>query len=406
MNRKMSQLSWIHSTYTRKCIRLQWVSRLIIYTTICVKHMSTAQQLKVEPPSSIQIDDPGYLGMLDIHWKPPVTVNLYSQCRVLYELNFPSADGGLWRSIRTRQLDYRAAFNFNKEIIVKIRTYLKGSCVNDLQAWSEWIEANFSIPLKGSPDSKIEDFQCIYYDWETLNCTWRHGKQIRPDVTYEFLYWYKGLAEKKSCDSYLAVDGINLGCVFQKNKLGLHTEFFVHVTGTSDLNPIRSSYFILQLQDLVKPGSPEEVTIRMIKANELILEWEPPRGRVPVQCLVYEIHSKDKDDIWKINTEQRETIIKLNSSNEICTRIRAKVNMFCANDGFWSEWSPETCWKEPPSKYPNSQMYYVAGSIIILIFLCAIAAYVAIRTKRHWSSKLQKKAKDFVYEMDASNMLH
>uniref|UniRef100_A0A8C5MGT0 Interleukin 13 receptor subunit alpha 2 n=2 Tax=Leptobrachium leishanense TaxID=445787 RepID=A0A8C5MGT0_9ANUR len=402
--KNMHQSTWIPARGIINHVGVQWMSRLLIYTFICNRFMTAAQKIKVDPPSSLQIDDTGYLGTLVIHWKPPATIDLYSQCKVQYELHFPDTGDNLWRAIRTRQLEHRASFNLNKDITVKIRTYLRGACVNDTAEWSEWIEATYSDPLKGSPDSQIEDFQCVYHAWEILNCSWKYI----PAVNYEFQYWYEGLAEKKSCDTYRTSDGMQVGCDFERNELGRHIEFFVHVTGTLALNPIRSSYFILNLQDIVKPAAPEEVAISVSTTDEMILEWQTPKGRVPIQCLIYEIESKDDYGVWKITKEResRVSIIKSNSSHIFCTRVRAKVNMICANNGFWSEWSPQTCWKEPPTKYSSVLLYCVIGSLILVMFLCAIAVLVVIKTKRHWSKKLQNQAKVLVYEMEAANMLH
>ncbi|KAM8952913.1 LOW QUALITY PROTEIN: interleukin-13 receptor subunit alpha-2-like [Pelodytes ibericus] len=385
------------------------ISRFLIYTTICLTFTAKAQTITVDPPSSFHIDDPGYLGMLDIHWRPPATISAFSQCKVLYELHFQSTGDKLWRSIRTRQLKHIAAFNLNKEIIVKLRTYLKGSCVNESQAWSEWIEAKYSVPLKGSYESQIRDFQCIFYGWEILKCTWLPGKQHDPSSNYELQYWYQGLAQKKTCDSYLESDNTHVGCTFQRDELGSHTELFLCVTGISDLNPIRTLYFMLNLQDIVKPAPLEELTISMTKPSEFTLEWEPPKGKVPGHCLIYEIQSKDQNNIWKIYTEQLETtasLFKPNSSHILCTRIRSKVNIFCANDGFWSDWSPQKCWKEPSTYFTNALFYCVGGSIILVILLCVTALFVGVKTRRLFCKICLHKAKELVFEMDASNMLH
>ncbi|XP_053329274.1 interleukin-13 receptor subunit alpha-2 [Spea bombifrons] len=408
----MLNLPWTSGYTTLGCTLrntgFHWIFILIIYATMCVKYM-TAEQITVDPPSNLHIVDPGHLGMLDILWEPPATISAYRDCLVLYELQFQSTADDLWRGIRTRQLKHTAAFNLNGEIVVKLRTYLKGSCLKFSQTSSEWIEANYSVPFQGNPESQIQNFQCTFYSLEILECIWNPGKEHDSRSNYEFQYWYEGLAQKKTCDSYIESNGTNIGCVFRENELEHHTELFVCVTGTPHLNPIRSSYFIFKLQDLVKPAAPEGPIMTFTGENDLILEWKVPEGKVPEQCLIYEIQTKDQEDVWETTTEERETTVfikKSNSSRILCARIRGKVNMFCANDGFWSDWSPASCWKEPSSDYTNVLFFCIGGGAIILVLICVLLLVATMKTKRYWSRILQHKAKKIVSEMDGTNVLH
>lgn len=36
---------------------------------------------------------------------------------------------------------------------------------------------------------------------------------------------------------------------------------------------------------------------------------------------------------------------RANDSEELCFFVRSKVNIYCADDGIWSEWSEEECWE-------------------------------------------------------------
>lgn len=36
---------------------------------------------------------------------------------------------------------------------------------------------------------------------------------------------------------------------------------------------------------------------------------------------------------------------RANESEDLCFFVRCKINIYCADDGIWSEWSEEECWE-------------------------------------------------------------
>ncbi|XP_075043308.1 interleukin-13 receptor subunit alpha-2 [Mixophyes fleayi] len=383
--------------------RFQLMSRIIIYSTLYVR-WAAAVQTNVDPPSHLQIDDLGYLGLLDISWQPPASMNNISLCTVRYELKHYDTNEERWKSIRTKHQTYRAAFNLGENILIKIRTYLKGACTDEKEILSEWIGTNHTLlPLQGTLDSKIKDFHCINFNFEILTCKWTAGI-LGNNSNYELQYWQDGMSKKKTCDSYIKSNGINIGCVFGREEFQLFSDFFICVTGIPGMAPIRPSYFIFQLQNLGKPGIPEDLNISKASNSDLILQWKPPNGNIPSHCLKYEIQYKDQTDIWKTFTEQTETTHSINSSN-ICARVRGKTTFYCADDGYWSDWSSDLCWKESDST-PGSMWLYCAGAIIVILtVLCVAATIEAVKKKKHWSIQLQHKAKELAYEIDQGSSL-
>ncbi|KAG8448345.1 hypothetical protein GDO86_015436 [Hymenochirus boettgeri] len=319
--------------------------------------------------------------MLDIVWKAPYLKDFHGDCTVLYELRYQNGAGNRWRSIRTQHYKHRAAFNLSNGIFVKIRTLLKGSCTNEPQMWSDWIDTNYSAPVQGTVESQIQNFQCTYYNWKALQCVWKPGKLNDFSSNYELHYWHKGLPQNMSCSSYLRSDGKNTGCIFQSQDLEHYTDFFVCISGTSDSYLVRPSYFVFQLQDIVKPAPPKELSITTTNPNEIVLEWKLPEETIPLRCLKFEIRYKEQDNIWKDTSEVQQTmsiIRKSNTSHIFCARVRDKVNQFCADDGFWSEWSPEVCW-EAPFEY---KYVYIFGGCFTVLGACMTAGIFAVRTKR------------------------
>ncbi|XP_072285939.1 interleukin-13 receptor subunit alpha-2 [Pyxicephalus adspersus] len=381
-----------------RSVNFQCISGILIYLLVNAR-WATASMITVDPPANVRVEDLGYLGVVDITWEPPVSLN-NSQCTPRFELQHYDTYEQRWKSVRTKQQKYRAAFNFGKEIVIKLRTYLKGACTDDKELWSKWILINDSMPMQGDPETSVKDFHCIYYKFETLKCEWKTGKLSNSN--YELQYWQDGMPGKKTCDHYLRATGINTGCVFEKEKLQLFSSLFICVTGMPGMNPIRQSYFSFQLQNIGKPGAPEDVNISKTQNGELKLDWRPPIGKIPSHCLEYEIQYKEKTDTWMTITEWRETTYSFNISmplHELCVHIRAKTNRYCADDGYWSDWSTESCWEEvSPIPEINIKWVYctgIAAAVLLGIFVIAVL-YVVIK-KRHWSEKLQHKAKTLVY---------
>ncbi|KAM5145626.1 LOW QUALITY PROTEIN: interleukin-13 receptor subunit alpha-2 [Mantella aurantiaca] len=379
-------------------ISFQCISGIMIY--LINAKLATTSVINVDPPSNVRVEDLGYLGMMDITWEPPVSLN-NSQCTGRYELQHYDTNEQRWKSVRTKQQKYRAPFNFGKNIVIKIRTYLKGACTEDKEVWSKWIQINDSIPMQGDPESSVKDFHCIYYKLETLRCEWKAGKL--SDSNYELQYWQEGMSEKKTCYHYLKSNGINTGCIFERDKLQLFSNLFICITGIPGMDPIRPSYFIFQLQNIGKPGAPEGVNISKIQEKEFKLDWWPPDGKIPSRCLEYENQYKDQTGPWTTIAVQRETTHSFNISIPLprfCVRIRGKTNRYCADDGYWSEWSSETCWEESspvPEILEMKWVYYIGATAAVLFSLFVIAVLYVGKKKKHWSEKLQQKAKEIVY---------
>ncbi|XP_077305028.1 interleukin-13 receptor subunit alpha-2-like [Lithobates pipiens] len=382
-----------------RSLYFQYISGIMIYLIVNAK-LATSSVIDVDPPTNVKVEDLGYLGLMDVTWEPPISLN-DSQCTARYELQHYDTNEPRWKSVRTKQLKYRAAFNFGKEIVIKIRTYLKGACTEDEEIWSKWIQINKSMPMEGDPESSVKGFYCIYYNFETLRCEWKAGKLSNGN--YELQYWQEGMSEKKTCDHYSKTNGKNTGCTFGRQELQLFSNFFVCVTGIPGMDPIRPSYFTFQLQNIGKPGPPEDVNISKSQVDEFTLDWTPPNGKIPARCLEYEIEYKDQMDAWKTIAEQRESTHSFNMSAPLpgfCVRIRGKTNRYCADDGYWSDWSSESCWEEssPIPEISNMKWIYCFSVLAaVLLGFFVIAMLYIVRKKRHWSEKLHHKAKEIVY---------
>nr|XP_013005636.1 interleukin-13 receptor subunit alpha-2 [Cavia porcellus] len=304
-------------------------------------------EIKVNPPQNFEIVDPGYLGYLYLQWQPPLAVDNFKECTIEYELKYRNVDSAIWKTIITKNLHYKYGFDLNKGVEAKIHTLLSAHCANGSEVQSSWSEATYWKPEQGSLETKIRDMDCIYYNWQYLLCSWKPGIGVHFDTNYSLFYWYEGLDNVLQCAEYIKENGKNIGCRFPKLESPEYKDFFICVNGSSESSPIRSSYFIFELQNIVKPLPPDYLSLTVKNSFDINLTWSIPEGPIPARCFIYEILFTEAGRSWMTNTIENEMHITraLNESQELCFLVRSKVNIYCSDDGIWSEWSDEHCWE-------------------------------------------------------------
>ncbi|XP_049728332.1 interleukin-13 receptor subunit alpha-2 [Elephas maximus indicus] len=319
---------------------------VLICTSFCYV-LSSNPEIKVNPPQDFEIVDPGYLGYLCLQWKPPLFLDNFKECTVEYELKYRNFGSKIWKTIITTNLYYKDGFDLNKGVEAKIHTLLPQQCTNESTVRSLWSEATYWTPPQGNVETKIQDMDCVYYNWLYLFCSWKPGMDVPLDTNYNLFYWYDGLDHPMQCDDYMTINGQNTGCSFPSLKSPDYKDFYICVNGSSRSTAIRPSYFIFQLQNIVKPLPPDYVSLTLKDSNEVILKWSVPAGPIPAACFIYEVLVTEDDTTRVSTTIENEMCItrKSNKSNQVCFLVKSKVNIYCSETGIWSEWSEEQCWR-------------------------------------------------------------
>ncbi|NXG47721.1 I13R2 protein, partial [Psilopogon haemacephalus] len=306
----------------------------------------------VAPPRDLQITDPGLLGCLDIEWKPPASLQSFNDCTVTYKLEYHNAGDRDWQVIFTRKLKFRVGLDLSRTVEAKVQTLLQGRCTHDVELHSDWIYATFQVPLQGKLESEVQNFHCIYHNWEYLKCTWQPGLLAPRGVHYGLYYWYEGLGHAVQCEDYIQDHGINTGCRLQNLSQAEYKDLSICVNGSVAATLLRPLYVTLRLQDLAKPSPPQQLVLSMSASEELHVAWSPPEGETPPQCLEYEVQlARDQGEAkaaWMSVSTQLETALSIPRANQslaACVRVRGRTNIFCADQGFWSEWTQE-CFSE------------------------------------------------------------
>ncbi|NXL45678.1 I13R2 protein, partial [Podilymbus podiceps] len=334
----------------------------------------------VAPPQDLQITDPGLLGPLDIEWKPPHNVQTFNECTVKYRFEYRNTGDRDWKVIFTRKLKFRVGFDLSRTAEVKVQTLLEGRCTDDVEVQSDWIYATFQVPLQGKLESEVQNFHCIYHDWEYLKCTWQPGLLAPRGVHYGLYYWYEGLDHAAQCDDYIQDRGINIGCLLQNVSQAEYKDLSICVNGSATATLLRPLYVTLRLHNLAKPSPPTQLVVSMSASEELRVEWSPPGGETPPQCLEYEVQlAEDQGEAkaaWAsvaIQMETTLTISRANQSRISCVRVRGRTSIFCADRGFWSEWMQE-CFSV--SRQEDKQLFILIP--VILSFSSSLIIFMLI----------------------------
>ncbi|XP_004685780.1 PREDICTED: interleukin-13 receptor subunit alpha-2 [Condylura cristata] len=363
---------------------IRMVTGYLYILVICTAYGSTLSsnaEIKVNPPQDFEIVDPGYLGYLYLQWQPPLFLDDFDECTVEYELKYRNIDSGSWKTIITKNLHYKDGFDLNKGIEAKIHTVLPGQCTNGSEVQSSWSETTYETSLQGNLDTKIQDMECIYYNWQYLFCSWKPGTGALFGTNYNLFYWYEGLNHALECSDYTKDNKINIGCRFPYLESSDYTDFYICVNGSSDSKPIRSSYFVFQLQNIVKPLPPDYLSLTVKNSEEILLRWDLPRGPIPAKCFIYEIELTEDDTTLVTTTVANEMCTTRTSkeSQQLCFSVRSKVNIYCSDDGIWSEWSMEQCWKG--DLWKETMLFFLIPFAFVILFVLLITCLVLYKQK-------------------------
>ncbi|XP_056093856.1 interleukin-13 receptor subunit alpha-2 isoform X1 [Rhinichthys klamathensis goyatoka] len=340
----------------------------------------------VDPPANIEIKDPGFLGYLSIHWTRPASLQNLTGCTVRYQLRYYDTYEERWRSVRTVKLTYAAQFDLEKPVTVRMLTVLKCACNNGTEVQGEETERMFTPEPTGVAGSKIRDFHCVYYGKEYMECTWDSGPVQPPNSQHYLYYWHREMDETQECPEYIILSEVRRGCRIPRESILEFSKFNMCVNGSSPAGSLRTAYFSIEVQNHVKPAVVSSVHISEIDGL-LKLDWSPPSGLVPEHCLEYEI---ERSTLMTNDKEQQQRKVLENlvldlsydirreaESKKTCFQVRSKVNMYCADGGFWSDWSQIQCTEEKETQYINGTSWNnlsLVGLVVIgiagVIILC------------------------------------
>uniref|UniRef100_A0A3B1IGI5 Interleukin 13 receptor, alpha 2 n=1 Tax=Astyanax mexicanus TaxID=7994 RepID=A0A3B1IGI5_ASTMX len=371
--------------------------------TLVLLHEHTAQAedvagLAVDPPANIRITDPGHLGYLSIEWSRPSSLQNLTDCTVRYQLRFYDTFTGRWKSVRTTGLSYKAQFDLEKPIQVRMLTLVNGACTKHSEVQGEEVEFVHTPEHTGVAGSRIRDFHCVYFNKEYMDCTWQPGSADPPQSEHSLYYWHREMQETSECPQYIRYPELRRGCRFPREVLLEFSEFNMCVNGSSAAGALEPAFISLEVQNQVKPAAVSELQV-LSEDGLLQVQWSPPEGRVPEHCLEYELEGTTESmdgSMWQWTNVTEETTLDFpwSAKREMkCFRIRSKVSGYCADDGYWSDWSQSTCFPEKREKIPyepwNAFVLIVMLVIVVTAFL--IFCFMIWLVRKMWMKRKDQK---------------
>ncbi|XP_054482329.1 interleukin-13 receptor subunit alpha-2 [Anoplopoma fimbria] len=350
--------------------------------------------LAVDPPENLVISDLGHLGHLQITWSPPATLMNMTECSKLYQLEYFNAYKNSWTAVRMVMTDYSAQFDLMKDVRVRVYTLLSGPCTNGTMIKStSYAELVQKPASKGVVETAVKDFVCVYHNRKYLECNWERNPNLPANSKQNLYFWHKRLEQAEECPEYLISSGTRRGCNFTAKSPPEFTDINFCVNGSSPEGPLETTFISLQIQNQVKPETTAKVHLQTGTDVQLKLQWEGPVGSIPGHCLEWEVEHNQEGPVGKIasqviSTNQMSLTLSTNHDNQRnCFRVRSKLNKYCADKGFWSEWSHPTCNpsndKEAATE-PGWDMVpiyvYIAVAIIAILVLSLCVG--AVRTSR------------------------
>ncbi|XP_017650456.1 cytokine receptor common subunit gamma isoform X3 [Nannospalax galili] len=168
---------------------------------------------------------------------------------------------------------------------------------------NEDIEADFFLtsvapgPLNVSTPP-LPVVQCFVFNVEYMNCTWNSSSEPQStNLTLHYRYMRSDNDKFQECGHYLFSEEITSGCWLQKEEIQLYQTFVVQLQDPQ--KPQRQAEQKLNLQNLVIPWAPVNLTLYNLSESQLELTWN---SRYTERCLQHLVqYRSDRDRGW---TEQ------------------------------------------------------------------------------------------------------
>ncbi|KAF7688904.1 interleukin-13 receptor subunit alpha-2 [Silurus meridionalis] len=366
-----------------------WTWICLVTFVLLTTHMSRSfgvAKVSVGPPENIKIIDPGHLGYLNIEWTKPGSLHDLTNCTIRYQLRFYDTYTGRWKGVQTSRLYYSDQFDLEKPIQVRLLTLLKGSCTNGTDVLGEEVELVHMPEHKGVAGSRIRDFHCVYFNKEYMECTWEPGSAEPAGSKRYLYYWQRTMQETKECPEYVPSHERRKGCRFPPDSLLDFSEFNICVNGSSHAGDLEPAFFSLATQNHVKPAAVSNLHLAH-NDSQVQVWWDPPSGPIAAHCLEYELQitTKNHNGSEQQTAVMEETAFDFHQHPETertCFQVRSKVNMYCADNGFWSEWSKLSCipeinqeeiactfWSPLPKLAAAASVIVVFGTVCLILWM-------------------------------------
>ncbi|XP_073422022.1 granulocyte-macrophage colony-stimulating factor receptor subunit alpha-like [Dendrobates tinctorius] len=229
---------------------------------------------------------------------------------------------------------------------------------------------------EGKKYTAAENFSCVIYNVDIVNCSWSVGREAREDTQYSLVFRQLSVYDK--CQDYrYDFLGRQVGCVMRKPNVSFSEEVYVDVSGLSNQTSVQFfDALYCPINDVIL-DPPRNITLTY-KGDDLEIKWQKPKTHDDMKetCFFYNINVTHKEETNSLGSEGNVYKITRFHPNEKATvTMRVKWLRRCSRNHEWSAWSkPQTIGED----FVQFSIYHVlivvgvctAIIISVLIFLC------------------------------------
>ncbi|XP_017674625.1 PREDICTED: cytokine receptor common subunit gamma isoform X2 [Lepidothrix coronata] len=230
----------------------------------------------------------------------------------------------------------------------------------------------------------LAEVKCVLFNEEYMNCTW--GSRETLKANYSLYYWYRNTSNKVECKHYRQDQDIRVGCHFNQNEIIQFQPFHVLLKASMGGSTLEISKR-MELQDLVKPDAPVNLTIHNMSNNQLQLTWATTYPKA--KCLEHAVKYKSNKDTDWMEISVNGDVFSLPSVDYkkfYTFYVRSKVNKYCGRTQLWSEWSVPVVWGSNSTSKSTVHWFWI-HTVLIPIASCVILLVLVIllvRMERVW----------------------
>ncbi|KAI4549956.1 hypothetical protein MJT46_019105 [Ovis ammon polii x Ovis aries] len=225
----------------------------------------------------------------------------------------------------------------------------------------------------GKEGTAAENFSCVIYDADFMNCSWAKGRAAPDDVQY-FLYVRSKKRIERECPRYLKDSGTHVGCHL-RNLSGLTSYSYFLVNGTSQEAGIQFFDSVLLLKEIEQYNPPDNISVQC-NASHCLIQWEKPRTRQARSNR--ELQYQLDIERWRDTSSSRSQLIVVfgDSGNRYNfpkpgskAKHTVKIRTADARKARWGAWSPPV---EFGSEEPESSLVYIYVMVVLGTLVCGL----------------------------------
>ncbi|XP_007173906.2 granulocyte-macrophage colony-stimulating factor receptor subunit alpha isoform X2 [Balaenoptera acutorostrata] len=236
------------------------------------------------------------------------------------------------------------------------------------------ISETLVYPNPGGEGTAAQNFSCLIYDVDFMNCTWAKGQAAPNDVQY-FLYIRDSKKKiERECPRYLKDSGTHVGCHLQ-DLSGLTSYSYFLVNGTSQETGIQFFDSVLLLKEIEQYNPPNNITV-YCNESHCFIRWEKPRTRKTQSIREFQYQLDIQRQSNTGSSRNQLIVVSGDSGNKYSfprlgfrAKHTVKIRTADARKARWGAWSQPA---EFGSAEPESSLVHIYLLVVLGTLVCGL----------------------------------